>query len=94
MSKSMVGTYVSSLSTGLGQTHPDPSKDIILPDGVVVPKGKGVDSKITNSSLLYNEYPYSLGQMSLVKYMCGCGPHNVSVLTNFLISMQVSSCTA
>ena len=45
---------------GLGQTHPDPSKDITLPDGVVVPQGKGVNSNITHSSLLYNEYPYYL----------------------------------
>lgn len=49
------------MSTGLGQTHPDPSQDITLPDGVVIPKGKGVDSRVTHSSLLYNEYPYNLG---------------------------------
>ena len=74
MSKSMVGKYVSSFSTGLGQTHPDPSKDITLPDGVVVPKGKGVDSNITNSSLLYNECHL---------YMCGCVLQALcSVLTN------------
>lgn len=53
-------------STGLGQTHPDPSQDITLPDGVVVPKGKGVNSHITNSSLLYNEYPYNMGHLSLI----------------------------
>ena len=42
---------------GLGRTHPDPKGDLTLPDGVVIPKGKGCDSGVTGSSLLYNEYP-------------------------------------
>eukprot|EP00056_Hartaetosiga_gracilis_P009723 m.140390 g.140390 ORF g.140390 m.140390 type:complete len:112 (-) comp13180_c2_seq7:97-432(-) len=41
---------------GKGKTHPNPKKDITLDDGVVVPLGEGVSSKVTNSSLLYNEY--------------------------------------
>lgn len=60
-------------SIGLGQTHPNPSEDITLPDGVVVPKGKGVDAGVTNSSLLYNEYPYNLGHYPMLcKSVEGC----------------------
>jgi hypothetical protein len=43
---------------GVGRTHPDPSQTIKLDDGVTLPIGKGVDSGISNSSLLYNEYVY------------------------------------
>lgn len=70
---------IHHLSTGLGRTHPDPSHDVTLPDGVVVPKGKGVDSRITNSSLLYNEYPYNLGHRNC----CVLVRAGVCVGTNF-----------
>ncbi|GFO48668.1 poly [ADP-ribose] polymerase [Plakobranchus ocellatus] len=42
---------------GLGRTCPDPAGNFCSPDGVVIPMGKGVDSGIDGSSLLYNEYP-------------------------------------
>ena len=42
---------------GCGRTGPDPSSDIVLDDGTIVPLGKGVDTKVDRSSLLYNEYP-------------------------------------
>jgi len=38
-------------------TCPDPQGKQTLPDGVEVPMGKGTDSAIGQSSLLYNEYP-------------------------------------
>uniref|UniRef100_A0A915HV21 Poly [ADP-ribose] polymerase n=1 Tax=Romanomermis culicivorax TaxID=13658 RepID=A0A915HV21_ROMCU len=40
---------------GCGKTMPDPAEYLITPDGVVVPKGKGVESHNKNSTLLYNE---------------------------------------
>ena len=38
-------------------TCPDPQHKVTLPDGVEMPMGKGIDSSIGQSSLLYNEYP-------------------------------------
>ena len=35
---------------------PNPAKDMVTEDGVKIPLGKGIDSKIKNSQLLYNEY--------------------------------------
>lgn len=43
---------------GLGRTAPDPSGDHVQPDGLIVPKGKGANSDVENTSLLYNEYPF------------------------------------
>ena len=43
--------------TGCGRTGPDPLSDITLEDGTIVPVGKGADTGLKNSSLLYNEYP-------------------------------------
>ena len=46
--------------TGCGRTGPDPKDDLVLKDGTVVPLGKGISTGISNSSLLYNEYPFIL----------------------------------
>jgi len=40
---------------GLGQTAPDPSESVTLPDGVEVPLGKPVKTKVKQADLLYNE---------------------------------------
>lgn len=56
--------YVSDLPKGMhstkgcGMCHPDPKDTLVTDDGMIVPLGKGVDSKIGQSSLLYNEYPF------------------------------------
>ena len=42
---------------GLGRTAPHPSGLKTLEDEVVIPMGKGSPSPVTNSALLYNEYP-------------------------------------
>lgn len=46
-----------SSRAGLGRTAPDPSASVFL-DGVQVPLGKGVNTNIDDTSLLYNEYPF------------------------------------
>lgn len=43
---------------GCGKTGPDPSADVTLEDGTIVPVGKGTNTSVANSSLLYNEYPF------------------------------------
>lgn len=43
---------------GCGKTGPDPSADVTLEDGMIVPVGKGTNTSVANSSLLYNEYPF------------------------------------
>lgn len=43
-------------SAGLGRTAPDPHAAVTL-DGVQVPLGKGINTNIDDTSLLYNEYP-------------------------------------
>lgn len=40
-------------------TEPDPEGSYIGGDGVEIPMGKGINSVIKQSSLLYNEYPFS-----------------------------------
>ncbi|XP_004083528.1 poly [ADP-ribose] polymerase 1 [Oryzias latipes] len=53
---------------GLGRTAPDPSATVTL-DGVQVPLGKGVQTNIDDTSLLYNEYiVYDVAQINL-KYL-------------------------
>lgn len=42
---------------GVGRTAPDPGATATL-DGVQVPLGKGSNTNIDDTSLLYNEYPY------------------------------------
>jgi len=44
-------------------TCPDPQGKYVLADGVEMPMGKGIDSAVGQSSLLYNEYP--LGSLLL-----------------------------
>lgn len=46
--------FVSCL--GLGKTAPDPTAIASL-DGADVPLGKGIPSGISNTCLMYNEYP-------------------------------------
>lgn len=44
------------LSEGLGRTAPDPRATVSL-NGVDIPLGKGANTNIDDTSLLYNEYP-------------------------------------
>lgn len=44
---------------GVGKTCPDPTVTKELEDGVVIPLGPGVPAPQINTSLLYNEYPFS-----------------------------------
>jgi len=54
---------------GLGRTCPDPSGSYTSKDGVEIPMGKGVDSGVTDSSLLYNEFiVYDTAQVNM-KYL-------------------------
>ncbi|KAG7461078.1 hypothetical protein MATL_G00206140 [Megalops atlanticus] len=53
---------------GLGRTAPDPSATVML-DGVHVPLGRGINTNIDDTSLLYNEYiVYDVAQVNL-KYL-------------------------
>uniref|UniRef100_A0A3B5L854 Poly [ADP-ribose] polymerase n=1 Tax=Xiphophorus couchianus TaxID=32473 RepID=A0A3B5L854_9TELE len=53
---------------GLGRTAPDPNASTTL-NGVQVPLGKGVNTNIDDTSLLYNEYiVYDVAQINL-KYL-------------------------
>lgn len=45
---------------GLGKTYPDPAQSVVMADGVEIPLGKGIPSPHTNTSLLYNEYPFTI----------------------------------
>ena len=49
----------SNFASGVGRTGPDPNCDHLLPDGVIVPIGKGTDQHIGAASLLYNEYLFT-----------------------------------
>lgn len=54
---------------GCGKTGPDPSADVTLEDGTIVPVGKGCNTNFNDSSLLYNEYiVYDVGQIN-IKYL-------------------------
>ena len=55
-----VSKHESVFVSGCGRTGPDPGADITLDDGTVVPSGKGTNTSVQHSSLLYNEYPFSL----------------------------------
>jgi len=44
---------------GLGRTAPDPSGNYTTKEGVVIPMGPGNSTSVNNTSLLYNEYPFS-----------------------------------
>lgn len=53
---------------GVGRTAPDPSATVTL-DGVQVPLGKGCNTNIDDTSLMYNEYiVYDVAQVNL-KYL-------------------------
>ncbi|KAK1888969.1 Poly [ADP-ribose] polymerase 1 [Dissostichus eleginoides] len=53
---------------GVGRTAPDPSASVTL-DGVQVPLGKGSNTNIDDTSLLYNEYiVYDVSQVNM-KYL-------------------------
>ncbi|XP_051981100.1 poly [ADP-ribose] polymerase 1, partial [Xyrauchen texanus] len=53
---------------GLGRTAPDP-RATISKNGVEIPLGKGINTNIDDTSLLYNEYiVYDVGQVNL-KYL-------------------------
>jgi poly [ADP-ribose] polymerase len=41
---------------GVGKNHPDPKGNVKLPDGCVVPAGKGVPSGVHDTALMYNEF--------------------------------------
>ncbi|GBG92800.1 hypothetical protein CBR_g57225 [Chara braunii] len=55
------------LSTkGLGKVAPDPKDAIKLPDGTVVPLGKGKDTNVDKGYLCYNEYiVYNVDQIRM-----------------------------
>lgn len=46
--------------SGLGRTAPDPGATVSF-KGVDVPLGKGANTNIDDTSLLYNEYPFYSG---------------------------------
>lgn len=65
MYESVHAKYIDKLPSGkhsckgMGKTHPDPAAAKTL-HGIEVPVGKGVPMKdVKNSSLLYNEYPFT-----------------------------------
>lgn len=65
MYESLHAKYIEKLPSGkhsckgLGKTHPDPSATKTI-DGIEVPIGKGIRvAEANNSSLLYNEYPFT-----------------------------------
>ena len=41
---------------GIGKTAPNPAKNKILEDGVIVPCGEPIKTNVDDTSLLYNEY--------------------------------------
>lgn len=54
---------------GLGQTAPNPKETVTTSDGVEIPLGKPKDTKVSNTSLLYNEYIiYDVAQVN-IKYL-------------------------
>jgi poly [ADP-ribose] polymerase len=57
---------------GLGQTHPDPNEKLKFSNGVEIPYGKPVPSKVDKSELLYNEYiVYDPAQVK-IRYLLKC----------------------
>ncbi|CAF3890932.1 unnamed protein product [Rotaria sp. Silwood1] len=54
---------------GCGQTIPDPKKHYYTDDGVLVPMGLGVNAKLPQSSLLYNEYIVYDTEQIKIKYL-------------------------
>lgn len=61
------------VATGLGLTTPDPKGFYTTEDGVVIPMGVSTKANIPYSSLLYNEYPFSLGYaLDLTSFVAIC----------------------
>ena len=56
-------------AAGCGRTGPDPTADITLEDGTIVPVGKGTSTSVANTSLLYNEYPLALTTLRLLRFI-------------------------
>lgn len=51
---------------GCGKTTPNPDDYFTTEDGVIIPMGKGVQSKVKNSSLLYDEFiVYNVNQVHI-----------------------------
>ena len=74
------------LVLGVGRTAPDPNATVTL-DGVQVPLGKGTNTNIEDTSLLYNEYPL----LALISAVCF---RNISI-TMFLahlIARKIRTC--
>ena len=62
-------------AAGCGRTGPDPTADITLEDGTIVPVGKGTSTSVANTSLLYNEYPLArttLRHLRFISYFFAC----------------------
>ena len=54
---------------GCGKTEPDPNETHVMSNGVKVPLGKGVETKVEKHTLLYNEYVvYNADQVN-IKYL-------------------------
>ncbi|XP_072171566.1 poly [ADP-ribose] polymerase 1-like [Diadema setosum] len=63
MSKPPAGKHSTK---GMGRTEPDPTGTQTVEDNLLVPMGKGMNSNISYSSLLYNEYiVYDVSQVKL-----------------------------
>ena len=56
-------------AAGCGRTGPDPTADITLEDGTIVPVGKGTNTSVANTSLLYNEYPLALTTLRPLRFI-------------------------
>ena len=56
-------------AAGCGRTGPDPTGDITLEDGTIVPVGKGTSTSVANTSLLYNEYPLARTTLRLLRFI-------------------------
>eukprot|EP01065_Artemidia_motanka_P037986 TRINITY_DN46869_c0_g1_i1.p1 TRINITY_DN46869_c0_g1~~TRINITY_DN46869_c0_g1_i1.p1 ORF type:complete len:973 (+),score=404.17 TRINITY_DN46869_c0_g1_i1:62-2920(+) len=87
MFENLRSNYVTKLPSGklsckgVGTTAPNPKGTVTLPNGCVVPKGKGGPSNVKGSSLRYNEYiVYDVSQVRMkyllrvnFKYKTKCG---------------------
>ena len=52
-------SHAALYALGVGLTSPDPSMTIKTEQDVEIPLGTPVETKMKNSSLLYNEYPFT-----------------------------------
>lgn len=72
---------------GCGKTGPDPSADITLEDGTIVPVGKGSNSSISYTSLLYNEYPFR-NHKTEYSYSSSCIVISCNMSRNFVVPLR------